>query len=45
LYRASVRAAYVAPELQQLVVRSRLAGGRLFNQPSTHIGIERSLGE
>jgi ubiquinone/menaquinone biosynthesis C-methylase UbiE len=45
LYRASVRAAYVAPELQQLVARSRMTGGRLFIHASTHIGIERSLGE
>lgn len=45
LYRASVRAAYVAPELQRLAEKSRLVGGRLFNQPGTHIGIERSLGE
>ncbi|MGH9717825.1 MAG: class I SAM-dependent methyltransferase [Candidatus Acidiferrales bacterium] len=45
LYCASVRAAYAVPELQQLVESSRLTGGRLFNQPSTHIGVERSLGE
>ncbi|HVB85274.1 MAG TPA: class I SAM-dependent methyltransferase [Candidatus Dormibacteraeota bacterium] len=45
LYRASVRAAYVVPELQRLVEVSRLNGGRLFNQPSTHIGVERPLGE
>jgi ubiquinone/menaquinone biosynthesis C-methylase UbiE len=45
LYRASVRASYVVPELQRLVEVSRLSGGRLFNQPSTHIGVERPLGE
>lgn len=45
LYRASVRAAYVVPELQRLVEVSRLNGGRLFNQPKTHIGVERPLGE
>ncbi len=45
LYRTSVRAAYVAPELERLVESSRLTGGRLFNQPGTHIGVERSLGE
>lgn len=45
LYRASVRSAYMAPELQRLVESSRLTGGRLFNEPSTHIGVERSLSE
>jgi ubiquinone/menaquinone biosynthesis C-methylase UbiE len=45
LYEASVRAAYIAPELQKLVERSRLAGVRIFNEPSTHIGVERSLGD
>ncbi|MGH9559828.1 MAG: class I SAM-dependent methyltransferase, partial [Terracidiphilus sp.] len=45
LYEASVRAAYVAPELQRLVEISRLGGVRIFNQPATHIGVERSLSE
>jgi len=45
LYRASVRAAYVISELQRLVESSRLNGGRLFNQPKTHIGVERPLSE
>lgn len=43
LYEASVRAAYTIPELQQLVESSRLARVRLFNEPSTHIGVERPL--
>lgn len=45
LYEASVRAAYIAPELQKLVEASRLTGVRVFNEPSTHIGVERSLAE
>jgi ubiquinone/menaquinone biosynthesis C-methylase UbiE len=45
LYEASVRAAYIAPELQQLVEASRLTGVRVFSAPSTHIGVERSLAE
>jgi ubiquinone/menaquinone biosynthesis C-methylase UbiE len=45
LYRASVRAAYIAPELQRLVESSRLSGVCLFNAPETHIGVERPLSE
>lgn len=45
LYEASVRAAYVIPELKQLVEASRLAGSRIFSDPATHIGVERSLTE
>lgn len=45
LYEASVRAAYIAPELQKMVESSRLAGVRVFSKPSTHIGVERSLAE
>ncbi|MGA9884596.1 MAG: class I SAM-dependent methyltransferase [Candidatus Acidiferrales bacterium] len=41
LYEASVRAAYIAPELQQLVDTSRIDGVRVFNEPATHIGVER----
>lgn len=45
LYEASVRAAYIAPELQNLLQSSHLTGVRVFSQPSTHIGVERSLAE
>ena len=45
LYEASVRAAYIAPELQRLVEASRLARVRVFNDASTHIGIERPISE
>ena len=45
LYEASVRAAYIAPELQKMVETSRLIGVRVFNEPSTHIGVERPLAE
>jgi ubiquinone/menaquinone biosynthesis C-methylase UbiE len=45
LYEASVRAAYVAPELQELVEAARLTGVRVFTEPSTHIGVDRSLAE
>lgn len=45
LYEASVRAAYIAAELQQLVEFARLEGVRVFNEPVTHIGLERSLSE
>jgi ubiquinone/menaquinone biosynthesis C-methylase UbiE len=45
LYEASVRAAYIAPELQKMLEASRLTGARIFNEPSTHIGVERSLAE
>jgi ubiquinone/menaquinone biosynthesis C-methylase UbiE len=45
LYEASVRAAYIVPELQRLAEASRLSGVRVFNEPVTHIGLERSLSE
>jgi ubiquinone/menaquinone biosynthesis C-methylase UbiE len=45
LYEASVRAAYIAPELEKMVEASRLMGVRVFNEPSTHIGVERSIAE
>jgi ubiquinone/menaquinone biosynthesis C-methylase UbiE len=45
LYEASVRAAYVVPELQRLAKVSRLGGIHVFNAPATHIGVERPLCE
>ncbi|MGH9737353.1 MAG: class I SAM-dependent methyltransferase [Candidatus Acidiferrales bacterium] len=45
LYEASVRAAYIAPELKLLVETSRIDGVRVFNEPATHIGAERSSSE
>lgn len=45
LYEASVRAAYIEPELQQLVEISRLNGVGIFREPATHIGVERPLSE
>jgi len=42
LYRASVRAAYTAEELQQMLDASPLRGARVFEHRSTHIGIERA---
>ncbi len=45
LYEASVRAAYIVPELQRLAETSRLGGVRVFNAPVTHIGLERPLSE
>ncbi len=45
LYEASVHAAYIIPELQQLVETSRLSGVRVFNGPVTHIGVERPITE
>jgi ubiquinone/menaquinone biosynthesis C-methylase UbiE len=43
LYRASVRAAYTAPELEEMLQTSRLNDGRarIFRHGLTHIGIER----
>jgi len=41
LYRASVRAAYTAPELSRMVQTSGISGARVFQHRSTHIGIER----
>jgi ubiquinone/menaquinone biosynthesis C-methylase UbiE len=45
LYEASVRAAYIEPELRQLVEVSRLNGVRIFRHPATHIGLERPLAD
>lgn len=45
LFEASVRAAYIEPELRQLVEISRLNGVRIFRAPATHIGVERPLSE
>ncbi|MDE3109291.1 MAG: class I SAM-dependent methyltransferase [Acidobacteriota bacterium] len=45
LYEASVRAAYVAPELQRLAEDSRIARVRVFSDAGTHIGIERPISE
>jgi ubiquinone/menaquinone biosynthesis C-methylase UbiE len=42
LYCDSVRAAYTVPELQALLATSTIAGARVFQHRSTHIGIERS---
>ena len=41
LYRASVRAAYTAEELQRMLHASPLRDARVFEHRSTHIGIER----
>jgi ubiquinone/menaquinone biosynthesis C-methylase UbiE len=41
LYRASVRAAYTVPELQQLLDASPLRSARVFTHNSTHLGLER----
>lgn len=43
LFEASVRAAYTIQELQQMVEASRLGHVRVFNDPDTHIGVERPL--
>lgn len=42
LYRASLRAAYTRIELEDLVLRSNLAGARVFQTGRTHIGIEQA---
>jgi ubiquinone/menaquinone biosynthesis C-methylase UbiE len=41
LYRASVRAAYTVPELQQFLEASPLHRVRVFTHESTHLGLER----
>ena len=43
LYRASVRAAYTAEELQRMLDSSALYGARVFEHRTTHIGIERAV--
>jgi ubiquinone/menaquinone biosynthesis C-methylase UbiE len=44
LYRASVRAAYTADELQSMLEASKLNDGRtrVFRRGRTHLGIERA---
>jgi ubiquinone/menaquinone biosynthesis C-methylase UbiE len=41
LFTDSVRAAYTLPELEDLLARSRIEGGRIFRRGRSHIGIER----
>ncbi len=41
LFTDSVRAAYTKQELEELLVRSRIVGGRVFRKGLSHIGIER----
>jgi len=43
LFRDSVRSAYTMEELQTLLDSSGLRGARVFDERSTHIGIERDL--
>jgi ubiquinone/menaquinone biosynthesis C-methylase UbiE len=43
LYCDSARAAYTAPELQQMLDSAALSGVRVFKHHSTHIGLERAL--
>ena len=41
LFTDSVRAAYTASELKDLLARSQVTGGRVFRRGQGHIGIER----
>jgi ubiquinone/menaquinone biosynthesis C-methylase UbiE len=41
LFADSVRAAYTVPELEDLLARSKIVGGRVFRRGRSHIGIER----
>jgi len=41
LFTDSVRAAYTLPELEDLLARSKIVGGRVFRRGQSHIGIER----
>jgi len=43
LFAASVRAAYTLPELEDLLVRSKIVGGGVFRRGQSHIGIEREV--
>jgi ubiquinone/menaquinone biosynthesis C-methylase UbiE len=43
LYRDSVRAAYTLAELERLLESSGIAGARVFEHHSTHIGLERPM--
>jgi ubiquinone/menaquinone biosynthesis C-methylase UbiE len=45
LYRDSVRAAYTAQELQQLLDSAALSGARVFEHRSTHLGLERAISQ
>jgi ubiquinone/menaquinone biosynthesis C-methylase UbiE len=42
LFTDSVRAAYTRAELEDLLARSGIVGGRLFNRGQSHHGIERA---
>ena len=41
LFTDSVRAAYTVLELEDLLARSKIVGGRVFRRGQSHIGIER----
>jgi len=41
LFTDSVRAAYTLPELNDLLARSKIVGGKVFRRGQSHIGIER----
>jgi len=41
LFTDSVRAAYTVPELEDLLARSKIVGGRVFRRGRSHLGIER----
>jgi ubiquinone/menaquinone biosynthesis C-methylase UbiE len=41
LFTDSVRAAYTRPELEHLLAKSNIVGGRIFRRGQSHIGIER----
>jgi ubiquinone/menaquinone biosynthesis C-methylase UbiE len=41
LFTDSVRAAYTLPELEDLLARSKIAGGKVFQRGRSHIGIQR----
>jgi ubiquinone/menaquinone biosynthesis C-methylase UbiE len=43
LYRDSVRSAYTVPELERMLDSAGLSGARVFEDGSTHIGLERPL--
>lgn len=42
LFTDSVRASYTVTELEDLLTRSRIEGGRVFRKGQSHIGIERA---
>jgi ubiquinone/menaquinone biosynthesis C-methylase UbiE len=41
LFTDSVRAAYTSQELEDLLARSKIVGGKVFRKGQSHIGIER----